>query len=74
MADETVQDGRSLLEKFLDYADTLEALMGARVRPAYAETCRCGGQVEIGADVPSRERARLTAAFHARHAACGEDR
>ena len=70
--DATPEASRSPLEQFLAYADKLDDLMGARVRPAYAETCPCGGSVEVGADVPARERARLTGAFHARHRQCTE--
>lgn len=65
---------RSALDKFLAYADRLDDLMGARVRPAYAETCPCGGSVEVGADVPARERGRLTIAFYARHQHCAQER
>lgn len=63
------------LGKFLAYADRLDSIMRSSVRPAsYAETCCCGASVEVGTDVPARERMRLAQHFIARHQHCTQPR
>lgn len=63
-------DYEDVLGRFIHYADRLDEIMGARTRDAYAETCCCGGSVQIGVDVPARERSQLARHFIARHQHC----
>ena len=63
-----------VLDRFVHYADRLDQIMGARARPAYSETCVCGASVEVGVDVPARERSRLTNYFVSRHSQCAYSR
>ncbi|WP_109507323.1 hypothetical protein [Nocardioides speluncae] len=64
---------RSDVERFLDHLDYLEKVINAaavQVRPAYAETCSCGGTVEISREIPATERRRMYREFYGRHLRC----
>jgi len=62
------------LSAFLQYADRLHDLMGARIRAAYEETCPCGGVVHIGDEIPARERGQMLRYWLARHQHCTQPR
>ena len=62
------EDARDPLDAFLRYADRLHAYMAHQ--PAYMETCCCGASVQIGQDVPARERVQTVRMFIARHQHC----
>lgn len=61
---------RDPLETFLRFADTVQANAERAHRPVYAETCSCGGTVEVGGDVAPAERRRIHATFAGRHRDC----
>lgn len=69
MSDDATRDP---LDAFLRYADRLHEYMA--FQPAYVETCCCGGLVQIGRDVPARERGQLSRHFIARHQHCTQPR
>ena len=60
------------LGAFLRYADRLHEYMA--FQPAYTETCCCGASVQIGRDVPARERVQTVRHFIARHQHCTQPR
>jgi hypothetical protein len=60
------------LGAFLRFADTVQANAERAHRPVYAETCPCGGSVEVGRDATAAERRRIQATFYARHRECAE--
>jgi hypothetical protein len=55
---------------FLKFADTVQANAALLTRPVYAETCPCGGSVEVGRDAPAAERRRIWSTFIGRHQDC----
>lgn len=58
------------LGTFLRFADTVQANADRAHRPVYAETCACGGTVEVGRDATRAERTRIHAQFVGRHRDC----
>jgi hypothetical protein len=63
--------------RYLDYLDRLCKVIDATVeateirhRPAYAETCVCGGSVEVGHEVTRADLRRMHAHFVSRHMQC----
>jgi hypothetical protein len=58
------------LAAFIRFADTVQATHERAHRPAYAETCPCGGTVEVSRDVSPVERRRIHANFLSRHIRC----
>lgn len=60
----------SILDKFLRFADSVQAAHERANRPAYSETCACGAVVEVSRDVPAAERRRIHATFVGRHNDC----
>lgn len=58
------------LGTFLWFADTVQANAERAHRPVYAETCPCGGSVEVGRDATAAERRRIQATFYGRHRDC----
>ena len=66
----TESDEPSTLDKFLRFADSVQAAHEKAERPAYSETCPCGGSVEVSRDVPAAERRRVHATFVGRHNDC----
>ena len=61
---------RDPLTLFLDFADTVQANVERANRPAYAESCVCGGSVEVGKDVSRADLRRIHANFLGRHLDC----
>lgn len=59
-----------VLASFLKFADEVQANAHAATRPAYAQTCPCGGTIELSRDVPAAERRRLALNFHGMHHQC----
>ena len=59
-----------LLDRLIGYIDSLQDLANTREVPAYAETCPCGGSVEVAQGVPAAERRRVHVQFVGRHHAC----
>lgn len=70
MSTENEQPAESTLDKFLRFADAVQAAHAASQRPAYAETCPCGGSIEVGQGVPAAERRRARETFLGRHHRC----
>lgn len=64
------QQSESTLDKFLAFADAVQANAERAHRPAYVETCPCGGSVEVGQGVPAAERRRIRDTFLGRHLLC----
>lgn len=64
---------RTALDRFLDFADAVRAAHELAIRPAYTETCPCGGSVEVGQDVSRADLRRIHADFLGRHINCTED-
>lgn len=60
----------STLDKFIRFADTVQANSERAHRPAYAETCACGGSVEVAREVPAAERRRIRDTFVGLHQRC----
>lgn len=58
------------LGAFLRFADAVQANTERAHRPAYAETCGCGGSVEVGRDVSRADLRRIHANFLGRHREC----
>lgn len=67
------EKGPTVLDRFLDFADAVQAHADAAQRPAYTETCRCGSMVEVSRDVPAAERRRIHATFTGRHNDCTKE-
>lgn len=67
---ETTIDRRDALEAFLRFADQMQENLKHDQRPAYAETCCCGGSVELSRDVTGAERRRVSAQFFTTHRFC----
>ena len=65
-----IDEQTDALGVFLSFADKLQAVHERAHRPAYAETCPCGGSIEVSRDVPAAERRRLHANFLGRHIRC----
>lgn len=63
-------DAPDPLGTFLRFADAVQANAERAHRPVYAETCPCGGSVEVGRDVTAAERRRIHASFLGRHRDC----
>lgn len=57
-------------DRILDYLDALRDFAQASTRPVYAETCPCGGSVEVGREATAAERRRIVANFWGRHREC----
>ena len=55
---------------FLRFADTVQAAWERAHRPVYAETCPCGGSVEISREASAPERRRIWSTFIGRHQDC----
>lgn len=55
---------------FLQFADKVQAAHERAHRPAYAETCVCGGSVEVGRDASRADLRRIHANFLGRHRKC----
>ena len=55
---------------FLKFADSIQVTYERAHRPAYAETCGCGGSVEVGRDVSRTDLRRIHANFLGRHREC----
>lgn len=58
------------LETFLNFADKIQDAYERANRPAYAETCSCGGTIAIDRSVPPVERRRMWTHFQGRHRDC----
>lgn len=58
------------LETFIRFADNVQANVERANRPAYCETCICGGSVEVGKDVSRADLRRIHANFLGRHRDC----
>lgn len=69
MSDHTAEQC-DLLRTFLKFADEVQANAHAAARPAYAQTCPCGGTIELSRDVPAADRRRLANNFHGLHQQC----
>ncbi len=61
---------RDHLGIFLKFADSIQATYERAHRPAYTETCVCGGSVEVGRDVSRADLRRIHANFLGRHLDC----
>jgi len=61
---------KDMLGTFLNFADAVQAAHERAHRPAYAETCICGGAVEVGRDVSRADLRRIHANFLGRHREC----
>lgn len=61
---------RDNLGAFLKFADDLKEIRDHYERPVWAQTCRCGGSIEVGKGCPPAERRRAMANFHGMHRAC----
>lgn len=61
---------KDALTLFLNFADAVQAHADRAHRPAYTETCPCGGSIEVSRDVPAAERRRLHGNFLGRHIRC----
>jgi hypothetical protein len=70
MSGQTGETDLDHLALFLRFADTVQAAWERAHRPVYAETCPCGGSVEVGRDASPAERRRIQAAFWGRHREC----
>lgn len=55
---------------FLQFADAVRAAHERAHRPVYAETCPCGGSVEVGRLAAGAERRRIWSTFVGRHQHC----
>lgn len=62
------------LAAFLRFADAVQAHAEAAHRPAYTETCMCGGAVEVGRVVSRADLRRIHANFLGRHLACTREK
>lgn len=58
------------LDKFLKFADSVQVNADRARRPIYAETCSCGGSIEIGIELSAAERKRNRESFVNRHFNC----
>lgn len=67
-ADQTAPTG--LLDTFLRFADAVQANAERAHRSVYAETCPCGGSVEVGREATAAERRRIQSMFWGRHQHC----
>jgi hypothetical protein len=67
----STKDETDTLGTFLAFADAVQASAERAHRPAYAETCTCGGSVEVGRDVSRADLRRIHANFLGRHRDCG---
>lgn len=65
-----MSDGCDHLADFIRFADAAQEQAARAHRPAYAETCGCGGSVEVGKDATRADLRRIHANFLARHARC----
>lgn len=70
MSERDEQDRQDVLGHFLAFADAVQAHAERAHRPAYAETCVCGGSVEVGRDVPRADLRRMYVNFLGRHRDC----
>lgn len=61
------------LATFLRFADVVQEQSERAHRPAYTETCMCGGSVEVGRDVTRPDLRRIHANFLGRHRQCAPD-
>ena len=59
-----------VLSTFIKFADAVQDGAERAHRPVYAETCPCGGSVEVGRDATAAERRRIQATFFGRHREC----
>lgn len=64
------QDATDPLGAFLRFADAVQEAHARALRPAYAETCGCGGSVEVGREVSRADLRRIHANFLGRHRDC----
>lgn len=69
MTDDTISRDDAL-GSFLKFADDMRDIWQNYARPAWAETCSCGGSAEVSKDVPAAERRRIHQHFVHRHRAC----
>lgn len=69
MSDEPISRDDAL-GSFLRLADRIQEAHESRTRPAYAETCPCGGRVEVSNAVPAAERRRIHQHFAFHHREC----
>lgn len=60
------------LTSFLKFADDMREIYERYNRPAWAETCACGGSIEVSKEVPNPERARMWRQWQGRHGRCTE--
>lgn len=70
MTQSAESDAADPLGAFLRFADAVQAAHERAHRPAYAETCACGGSVEVGRDVSRADLRRIHANFLGRHREC----
>jgi hypothetical protein len=68
----TPEERADALGTFLKFADAVQAAHERAHRPAYAETCVCGGSVEVGRDVSRADLRRIHGNFLGRHRGCIE--
>jgi hypothetical protein len=58
------------LDSIIGFFDAVQQAAALAVRPVYAETCCCGGSVEVGREASAAERRRIQANFLGRHLRC----
>jgi hypothetical protein len=58
------------LDAIIRFFDSVQAAAERATRPVYAETCCCGGSVEVGREATAAERRRIQANFLGRHMRC----
>lgn len=68
----TINEQRAL-DRFLDFADAVRDAHNLAIRPAYTETCPCGGSVEVGRDVSRADLRTIHADFLGRHIHCTKE-
>lgn len=61
---------RDNLGAFLKFADDMKEIRDHYERPVWAQTCRCGGSVEVGKGCSPAERRRIVANFYGMHVRC----
>lgn len=70
MSDDGTINRDDALTSFLKFADDMREIHERYRRPAYQETCGCGGSVEVSKEVSPAERRRVWQHFVFRHRDC----
>lgn len=77
MPEEATYTASDALASFLRFADQMKEIRDNYERPIWAQTCPCGGSVEVDRALPPSERKRVAANWYGMHARCtrkgGED-